>query len=218
MSKLLEQLNNLPDNTEMLNLEAQNLEVMPDISRFHNLKRLYCENNHLTSLPTLPPTLEILYCHNNHLTTLPTLPQKLKILCCNNNQLTLLPPLNNVLHKLHCCNNELTLLPILNNVLHALICGNNQLSELPLLNNVRVFYYSNNPIYNIVSHLSLNIVKQNVEKLYRFKYLYYLLKFKKRLRDWLWIRIREPKIREKYSAANLLKLLDEEDVEKLNNW
>jgi hypothetical protein len=47
----------------------------------------------------------------------------------------------------------------------------------------------------------------------RFKELFYTLKYKKLFRDWLWVRIREPKIRNKYHPDNLIKLL--KDREKL---
>lgn len=178
----LERLNSLPDNTEMLNFEGHNLKVLPDLSRFHNLKRLYCENNRLTSLPILPQTLEILFCSNNLLTSLPILPEKLGILYCENNLIT----------------------------------------SLPLLHNVYQFHFVNNPIYDIILPKSTednNVIKKNIAILYRFKYLYYLLKFKKRFRDLLWIKIREPKIREKYSSENLLKLLENEDLEQvLETW
>lgn len=38
-----------------------------------SLRGLYCEDNHLTTLPELPPCLEELYCSNNLLTELPNL-------------------------------------------------------------------------------------------------------------------------------------------------
>jgi hypothetical protein len=45
----------------------------------------------------------------------------------------------------------------------------------------------------------------------RFKELFYVLKYKKQLRDWLWVRIREPKIRNKYHPDNLIKLLEDQE-------
>ena len=54
---------------------------------------------------------------------------------------------------------------------------------------------------------------------------YYSLKFKKKFRDWLWVKVREPKIQEYYTPQNLIKLLkgvDDDDEEQinivLNNW
>ena len=46
---------------------------------------LHCNNNQLTGLPSLPPSLKMLDCSNNQLTELPFLPSSLKILDCSNN-------------------------------------------------------------------------------------------------------------------------------------
>jgi len=53
-----------------------------------------------------------------------------------------------------------------------------------------------------------------------FRYLYYCLKFKRKLRDLLWVKIREPKIRLKYSHAYLVEHLQEDtDLDELlRNW
>ena len=45
--------------------------------------------------------------------------------------------------------------------------------------------------------------------------------FKKRFRDLLWVRIREPKIRKRYSYEYLIENLPDEETdldEVLNNW
>ena len=59
----------------------------------------------------------------------------------------------------------------------------------------------------------------------RFRKTYYTLKFKEKLRKWLWENVREPKIAEKYHPYNLQKLLEnvEEDDESeldrvLDEW
>ena len=80
-------INNLPENTEIINVNGRQLNYLPDLTRFTNLQILYCYNNHLTELPTLNENLQELYCYNNHLTELPTLNEKLKKLFCHNNQL-----------------------------------------------------------------------------------------------------------------------------------
>jgi len=48
---------------------------------------LYCYDNQLTSLPTLPQGLKGLQCYKNQLTKLPKLSQSLEELCCYNNPL-----------------------------------------------------------------------------------------------------------------------------------
>jgi hypothetical protein len=52
--------------------------------------------------------------------------------------------------------------------------------------------------------------------LYRFKFTFYCLKLKKKLRDWLWIKIRLPKITNKYNPKNLMKLLEIFDGDDMN--
>ena len=86
--------------------------------------------------------------------------------------------------------------------------------------------YHNNFIYEIVKNDDINIIKNKLKKLYNFKYLFYCLKYKNKFRNWLWIKIREPKIKKQYHPNNLLILLNEIDdnnyEEKmdslLNNW
>ena len=37
-------------------------------------------------------------------------------------------------------------------------------------------------------------IKQNIQILNNFRYLYYCLKFKKQLRKWLWEKVKKPNI------------------------
>ena len=197
-------INELPDNVEYIILTYKGLNYIPDLSRFYNLTELRCGHNFLTSLPLLPPSLERLYCDHNRLTLLPQFNARLQELDCSTNRLTCLPPFNEDLELLFCYNNYIDRLPYFNNTL-------------------RGFYDYNNPINQIIEASSnlhdLNEKKRIVKILHKFRYLYYSLKFKKQFRDWLWIRIREPKIKEKYSCENLLKLLENKDLEQvLETW
>jgi Leucine-rich repeat (LRR) protein len=199
-----EYLDSLDDDNTVVYLVDKNLTTLPDLTRFYNLQELYCNYNQLTSLAVLPATLKILSCNYNQLTTLPMLPPNLKKLYCSVNQLTSLPVLPNTLCVLHCNNNKLSVLPFLTNFqLHGV-------------------YFEYNPIFSLVWNPIFEFLKKNIKTLYNFRYLYYCLKFKKQFRYWLWIRIREPKIREKYSSENLLKLLNgknDEDLEQvLETW
>jgi len=186
-----EYLNSLPLNTTEIIVSSRGLTYLPDLSRFKELTHLYCSHNQLTELPPLNNTLTLLY--------------------CSYNQLTELPPLNNNLKHLDCSDNKLTWLPPLNNNLKYLDCSHNQLTWLPPLNNKLIFIniYANN-IYN----------NKNIIKILRnFRYTYYCLKFKKHFKRWLWEKVREPKIMEKFHPSHLTNLLDTDDLEVfLEDW
>ena len=88
------------------------------------------------------------------------------------------------LKKLNCCCNKLTYLK-LNENLEELYCYENQLTSLQLNENLRTILYINNPIYEIINSDDKDIINQKLRVLNQFRYLYYSLKFKKQLRDWL---------------------------------
>lgn len=110
------------------------IKKISSLERFINVKTLRCTSCKLTTLPTLPPNLEILYCKYNELTNLPDpLPPTLIELNCGVNQLTTLPPLPPTLKQLVCHENKLTTLPPLPPTLIELECQRNQLTTLPPL-------------------------------------------------------------------------------------
>ncbi len=112
-----------------------NIRSIEGIRYFDNLKVLYCGQQSLTFLPTLPNNLTYLLCTNNQLTALPALPNSLTYLNCSFNDITSLPTLPNSLVHLACVNNNLTSLPSLSNSLVKLFCQQNQLTSLPTLPN-----------------------------------------------------------------------------------
>lgn len=199
-------INSLPDDIRYIDVSNSKLTYLPDLSRFTELRQLKCSNNNLTSLPALPPTIAVLFCYDNKITRLPPLPPDLYYLDCNNNLITTIPqPLPPDLDKLYCCNNLLTFLPNLHE-------------------NIRVsrFFYYDNPIHDIIRydtvwwpreylHIKIRILNQ-------FRILYYSMKFKTRFRDWLWIKIREPKIKHYYSPVKLIERIEGiEDDEQFHN-
>jgi hypothetical protein len=216
-------LNSLSEDILILKIQYRDITILPDITRFKNLKELYCNDNKLSCLPTLPKSLEILHCGNNTLTCLPTLPQSLEILYCYNNKLTCLPTLPQSLELLNCYNNILTSFPTLPQKLKKIHCSNNKLTCLPILpENLQIFHYFNNPIYNILDNTNSNTlikIKLNIKILNNFHHLYNCLQFKKQFTKWLW-KSREKKIMEKYHPNYLLENLDENaDLDKfLNDW
>jgi len=206
-------LDSLPEDTEEIDVSDKGLTHL-DVTRFKNLQILFCSYNQLTSLH-FNENLQELYCSHNQLTSLHS--KKLKDLYCSNNQLTSLY-LNENLKELYCSGNHLTSL-YLNENLEFLFCCNNDLYSLHLNANLKKFYYADNPIYEITKHNDKNISRKKIQILNNFRCLYYCLKFKKQFRDWLWVRIREPKIRTRYSHEYLVEHLQDNDLEEfLENW
>ena len=99
-------------------------------------------------MPPLNHSLKKLYCSENKLTSLPHLNDLLIKLCCFNNQLTFLPPLNYSLIALSCFNNPLNSLPDLND--DVMLCWDNtpintilneNKNNINKWNNFRNFYF-----------------------------------------------------------------------------
>jgi hypothetical protein len=96
------------------------------------------------------------------------------------------------------------------------------LTFLPTLpQNLEELYCSNSPIYQIIKGRSLIQIKKIIQILNNVRYLYYSLKFKKQLRKWLWEKVRQKQIMNKYHPKYLLENLEDEDTDLdmvLNNW
>ncbi len=71
------------------------------------------------------------------------------------------------------------------------------------LNNVTILYCRYNPIYEIIGK---DISKLKI--LQKFIELFYTIKCRNRLRNYLWERVRRPKIEAKYNPENLIKLIE----------
>ena len=221
-----EYINSLPDDTETIDVLNKSLTYLPSLKRFHKLKKLYCSYNQLTSLPELNDSLQELYCSNNQLTSLPELNHSLQSLYCSYNQLTSLPELNDSLQRLYCSKNQLTSLPELNHSLQKLYCSYNQLTSLPELNHsLQELYCDHNQFSLIINHIGFltnehkNILNNKIKTLHRFRLLFWSLKYKKQFRDWLWLKVRLPKIEQMYHPNKLNELLNESEMneEELDN-
>ena len=232
----------MPDDIEEIHLQKKNLTYIPCLKRFHKLKKLYCDQNQLTSLPELNDSLQYLYCHYNKLTSLPKLNYSLRILFCHHNQLTYLPKLNDWLEFLSCFKNQLTYLPELNHSLRYLYCNNNQLTFLPQLNkslsalecsynrltflpqlndSLQYLNCTQNPLPDIILNMlekNANVYEEKINRinhitncLHRCKMLFWCLKYKQKFRDWLWLKVRLPKIENMYHPSKLNALLNEKN-------
>jgi Leucine-rich repeat (LRR) protein len=215
-----EYLNLLPLDTTEINVSRKGLTYLPDLSRFKQLTHLYCSDNQLTWLPHLNNNLTHLNCSSNQLTGLPPLNNTLTRLYCSSNPLTELPPLNNTLTHLSCCHNQLTELPPLNNTLTYLFCSYNQLTWLPPLNNkLLLLVCFNNNIFNKNIKSTMYGNTNIIQTLRNFRYTYYLLKFKKHFKRWLWEKVREPKIMARFHPSHLDGLEETDDLEVfLEDW
>ena len=220
----------LPDDVEEINLSGKGLTYLPDLSRFTNLRILQVNFNNLTELPELPERLEELYCVENRLTQLPRFNEHLRQILCSRNQLTSLPKMNDKLQFIICNCNNLTSLPKLPVNLNVMSCENNQLTSLPELNEKLIeLYCDNNPLPEIfhfemplVSYYNRNIINRYI----RCKTKIMCLKYEKQFRNWLWDRIRRPRIEMMYHPDRLNELLsqmedpydDEERSKLLEQW
>ena len=247
----LHNLPELPKRLIYLDCSYNRLDYLPALNNC--LLTIECSNNTLKSIPPLPDSMDYVDCSRNHLTELPALNRNLRHLICSYNQLRQLPVLNDNLEYINCSDNDLTHLPVLTHKIHELICNYNNISMLPLLNpSLRNIIFDKNPIYTILYNDELSyfdvrfnfifqmdgeeyndflseitdethLLRQKVKTLHDFRFLFYSLKYKTVLRNFLWDKIRRPKIEAKYHPDNLQKLLDsmnEEDdlLEIVANW
>ena len=122
-----------PQRITYLYLYDEGLTGTLDVEDLDELKELYCLDNDLTALGTLPGTLEHLDCSGNGLTTLGTLPAGLLFLDCSRNSLETLETLPDTLEQLNCFDNQLETLENLPTGLIVLGCSWNQLGTLGTL-------------------------------------------------------------------------------------
>ncbi len=161
-------------NIISMDCSSSNISNLDGIQHFENLTHLNCGYNQLTQLAELPPnlislntshcvnlstieslpnTLEFIDCSYNQISVLPDLPSNLKQLYCGVNALNSLPNLPYNLTHIDCSFNNLTSLPYLPENLAHINCSYNQITSLPDLPNELGLLY-NNP---------LNIFNNNIE-------------------------------------------------------
>jgi len=216
-----------------LDCSHNNLTVLPELPS--HLDTLDCSCNYLITLPELPESLLVLFCFHNNLTRLPIL-KNIKYLHCYKNDLICLPELPEVLIGLDCSHNKLTHLPLIHTNLIMIIFNSNPIFDTLLenyKNTIHETYFRWNYNANFMSfrqYISsydytseLIFLKENIRIIHNFRYLFYTLKYKTKLRHWLWEKIRRPKIEKKYHPSNLqiiINTMSEEDdlIEILDQW
>lgn len=168
MEALINYLTLQPDDLDFLDLSYQNLNTLPDISRFKKLERLFINGNNLTKLPNYLADLTHLWeirCEKNKITHIERLPKNIQYLNCSDNRLRRIPEP----------------IPL---TLHTLICQNNPLYELP---SSAMDWYLGISCHNTRECLypfQEQELRNNlwvIEKINKFRYFYYLQKYSGRI-------------------------------------
>jgi hypothetical protein len=211
----ISKLPQLPKQLEVLYCAFNNITYISSLPQ--TIQRLDCSFNRITYLPSCS-TLQLNYleCSDNYIGTLPPLSPVLITLYCGDNYLKKLPPLPNSIKRIDCSSNHINHLPTLPENLTHLICYNNQLYYLPLLPpTLETINFENNPISEYFNAFNIQLLRKQVNILYKFRSTYYHLKFKQRFRNLLWSK-REERTRIFYSPENLLKLVEEIDDDDIS--
>ena len=211
-------------NLRYLNCSENCISELPLLNQL-NLHTLNFRQNNLSYYPMLPDCLRILYCGRNEFSELSYMPDNLRELFCESLEMEYLPDLPKTLTTLCCHNNKLSWLPTLHEGLKYVYCSENNLSYLPPPPESMIsLICRDNPIHSVIcrnlnDYNNFQEIKRGLQILDNAKELCHLLKvkhyafaFKRQFRQWLWERVREPKIIEKYNPTNLfVGLIEEED-------
>lgn len=186
----------LPDSIQFLTIYGNQLTTLPQLPR--NLELLDASYNQLTSLAAFPPRLAHLNVYDNQLVRLPPwnhLP--LVFVNVNKNQLKELPPFPATLRECWCDKNQLQTLPPFPDSLQRLAAEYNPITLLPWIppscEYVLVEYTVIFDVFCREQTCAVEI-KRRLNLVARFRELYYLLKYKRRWLDLLWLQVRLPKI------------------------
>lgn|SRR5690554_236579 len=146
-----------------LNVSLRNISSLEGIQSFINIKKLYCDNNHLDTLD-ISQNIELveLHCYANEISYLDVTQNiQLKKLWCQINQLTNLDVFENInLEDLNCSSNQLTVLDISqNSKLERLGFSNNSLEDIDITQNLNleILWCSDNQLssLDLSEHIAL---------------------------------------------------------------
>lgn len=209
----------LPPNLYHLNCNANRLTHLPRILPA-KLRWLLCSGNELSELPELlSAELTGLICSHNRLTKLPAClshdDSRVIKLDARNNQLTFLPIMPRGLAYLYVSYNRLTnIASLLHTACLRLDFRGNNISACPPIPNGVELDFSDTPLQYVFRKLygksPVFMTDKHVNKIkviYNFRWTYYYGKLQRKMKDWLWERVRLPKINAMYSPAQLERLL-----------
>lgn len=186
----------LPEfNQRLLRVKAysNNIRRLPPFNA--RLAEIDVSANCLTDLPAeLNEGLEKLSCGHNRISELPKFNQRLKILNCELNRIRELPVNLENLVELCCDDNDICVIPSLGNM-QRISCAYNKLHTFPPISHlVTKLNISHNPIAMYVlrpTMTSIDEIRDRINKMHRFKHLYFSLKLKTNFHKWLNERVRE---------------------------
>ena len=203
-------IHQLPNQLRSLNIHLnclQKIDALPPL-----LEYLYCNSNELEQLPELPESLTSLYCADNRkLTRLPKLPSRLLVMCGNRCGLTRLPKLPLSLCVLNVNENPIGYMenfPIILGTSSGVTLGNNPYMDM----------LTRNKPEGLTVRQTHEFYRTKINKLQRARELMYTLRLKDKLRAWLWVRVRLPKIERANHPDMLLQYIFEhenEDIEEI---
>ena len=164
-------LNDTDKETEELNLSFRDLNTLPNLSRFTNLKTLILDANNLTSIPSLPSTLIKLSCNFNQIQSIPNLQYStpnLMYLDCADNRLSELPPLPLTIKTVNCEYNHLKKICFIPESICKLDCANNNdlsfydIKSFRTIQRFRSLYYRNKFGWKVEKLYIKNIRNKNI--------------------------------------------------------
>ena len=191
------------------------LPILPD-----SVSELDCSSNKITEIIQLPNNLTLIRCFGNAIERINVLPPRIRFVNCMYNNLTTLPIFPDSMEELYCSHNHITELGRLteNNVssvqsfppqLQYINCAYNDIQILPEIPSTVIYFQcNNNPIYQVIKTSNTNTkIIDNANIIHKFRFTYYIIKFKSKFKKWLWEYVREPRIRNIFSPENIFSKL-----------
>lgn len=180
-------LDSLSSDVEEIDISGRGLTVFPDLSRFNNYSKLYCQNNKLTKLGTICTHikvidisnnpfalfihdiinlqkcigLKIFKCSNCNIAEIKNIPDSLEYLDCSYNNIELLPNLPSTLLILNCSNNNLVNISYIPDTCILLDCSDNRITALRFIPQALEYLYCYN---NQLTYLML--INNTLKKLH----------------------------------------------------
>jgi hypothetical protein len=165
-------IDDIPLDIVKLSFTNLKLKVLPDLSRFTQLRSLHCSLNRLTNIDNLPHHIEYIHCFNNRITEINNLPYSLLGLFCANNRIKYIAELPFRLRRLFCNKNLLTSIPDLPYLMEIIMCRENPLYCVPYLP------YSLNRLYcNTIPDIYPDNTFYTINTVNNFRFNYYTLKY-----------------------------------------